>query len=93
MSRFVLVTYDIRNDRRRTRIADELKNYGVRVQYSVFECLPDDKRDAQMRRRVLKLLDEAEDSVRYYRLCENCRKMVEVQGKGEVSEDEEVWII
>jgi CRISPR-associated protein Cas2 len=93
LSRFVLVTYDIRDDKRRTKVANELKNYGTRVQYSVFECLPDEQRDHGMRRRVSALINQQEDSVRYYRLCEACRKNVEVQGSGEVTEDTEVWIV
>jgi CRISPR-associated protein Cas2 len=36
---FYLVSYDIPDDRRRTRLAKLLKDYGGRVQYSVFECL------------------------------------------------------
>lgn len=93
MSRFVLVTYDIKDDRRRAKVANELKNYGTRVQYSVFECLPDKKRLEKMYENILKLIDEKEDSVRYYEICEACLDKVEIQGLGEISEDGEMWIV
>ena len=31
-----VVSYDVRDDRRRTRLAHALKDFGERVQYSVF---------------------------------------------------------
>ena len=34
---FILVTYDIENDRRRTKIHKLLEGYGLAVQYNVFE--------------------------------------------------------
>jgi CRISPR-associated protein Cas2 len=33
-----LVCYDIRNDKRLRRVAGICEGYGLRVQYSVFEC-------------------------------------------------------
>jgi CRISPR-associated protein Cas2 len=35
---FVVVVYDISNDKRRTRLHNALLDYGTPVQYSVFEC-------------------------------------------------------
>ncbi|RJP30197.1 MAG: CRISPR-associated endonuclease Cas2 [Candidatus Omnitrophota bacterium] len=90
---FILVTYDIKNDKRRLKVANELKNYGERVQYSVFECLPDAKRNEEMRRKLAELIDETEDSVRFYDLCATCIGQVEIFGMGELTEDEECWII
>jgi len=33
----VMVSYDIANDKRRSKIARTMEDYGTRVQYSVFE--------------------------------------------------------
>ena len=33
-----VVAYDIRQDRRRNKVMNTLKDFGLRVQYSVFEC-------------------------------------------------------
>lgn len=40
---FVVVSYDIVNDRQRQRLAKVLGDYGQRVQKSVFECRVDER--------------------------------------------------
>ena len=35
---YVVVSYDITNDRRRLKVMKTLEGFGERVQYSVFEC-------------------------------------------------------
>jgi CRISPR-associated protein Cas2 len=72
------------DDRRRTRLAHTLKDFGQRVQYSVFECLLAEDQMAHLRARVAKLTDPTEDSVRFYRLCANCEARIEIQGLGKV---------
>lgn len=82
MMRFVLVTYDIENDRRRTKIHKILEGYGSAVQYSVFECFISDEEYDEMRLRLQRLLDanHPDDSVRYYVLCRTCVERVEIDG-------------
>jgi CRISPR-associated protein Cas2 len=67
-----VVAYDVADDRRRARLASTLEDYGVRVQYSVFECLIDDRRLEELRRRAAAILDPSEDRIAYYRLCPRC---------------------
>jgi len=89
----IVVSYDIPNDRRRTRLAHTLKDFGRRVQYSVFEChLEPDQLD-RLRQKVLKLMDEEKDNVRFYRLCAGCTPQVEAHGVGQAPEDPEVYIL
>ena len=66
---FYLVSYDIVDDRRRARVHKLLKNYGTRVQYSVFECQLEAARLAELRQRLKPFLDTKQDSLRAYRLC------------------------
>ncbi|MBC2698445.1 MAG: CRISPR-associated endonuclease Cas2, partial [ANME-2 cluster archaeon] len=40
---FVVISYDISDDGMRKKVANILLDHGVRVQYSVFECLVDAK--------------------------------------------------
>jgi len=82
MMQFILVTYDIENDRRRTKIHKLLEGYGSAVQYSVFECLISEEDYAQLRMRLQKLMDPKNliDSVRYYVLCRNCVERVDIDG-------------
>ncbi len=80
---FVLVVYDISNDRRRTRLHDTLLDYGSPVQYSVFECLLDEKGLARMKQAVRKVIRPQVDHVRFYYLCAECVRKTEVTGRGE----------
>lgn len=90
---FVVVSYDVVNDRRRNKIADTLENYGTRVQKSVFECILEPPRLANLIKEVTKLLEEKEDTLRVYRLCDGCLSRVLVYGIGELTKDKEVYIV
>ena len=37
--KFVVIAYDIVDDKHRTKISKLLEGYGERVNYSVFECM------------------------------------------------------
>jgi CRISPR-associated protein Cas2 len=65
-----VVSYDIVDDRRRTRLAKVLKDFGVRVQYSVFECRLEPSQLQALDRRIHRVIDEAKDTVRIYRVCQ-----------------------
>ena len=69
-----IVTYDISNDKRRTKVSDLLEAYGVRVNYSVFEIeLNETKRNQLLYEIELKkLINKKYDSLRFYHVCENC---------------------
>jgi len=77
---FIVVVYDISNDRRRVKLHNLLKDYGSPVQYSVFECLLEPKQETAMKKRVVKLIKPKVDSVRFYHLCAACVKQIEVPG-------------
>ena len=57
-----------------------LKDYGQRVQYSVFECQLRPQDFKRLRERLRPLLDLAEDDVRFYRLCEVCLPKARIWG-------------
>jgi CRISPR-associated protein Cas2 len=90
---YVMVSYDIVDDRTRTRVMKLLKNYGHRVQLSVFECDLDEGRYTEMVRSVVGLIDREQDRVRYYPLCQGCVKRVVISGWGELKQDEAFEII
>ena len=75
-----MVSYDIPDDRRRTRLHRDLKGFGMRVQYSVFECVLDEPEAARSQATVRRTIKRGEDHVRYYRLCENCVSRITVLG-------------
>jgi len=90
---FVIVSYDITDDRRRAKIAKTLLNFGARVQKSVFECEIDDRQYLKMKQQVDKQIDAEEDSVRYYSICLKCAGNIQISGLGVVREDEDVVVL
>lgn len=89
---FVIVSYDIEDDKTRTRLAKKLLDFGPRVQFSVFEA-DITKKELEKLRSLLKAVKLKEkDSIRLYRLCEMCTKSVEIWGKGEVTKDKDYYI-
>jgi len=81
----VLVTYDVRTDsdagrRRLRRVARLCENSGQRVQFSVFECLVDPAQWTRLRGELMKEIEPAEDSLRFYFLGANWQRRVEHAG-------------
>ncbi|MGD9675838.1 MAG: CRISPR-associated endonuclease Cas2 [Candidatus Bipolaricaulia bacterium] len=69
----LLVTYDIdtgdrEGQRRLARVAKVCESYGVRVQYSVFECRLTEVAELRLRHELEDLIKPAVDSVRFYRI-------------------------
>jgi len=87
---FVVVTYDISEDKRRTKVYNALKSYGQWMQYSVFECDLTRTEYAKLRSRLAKLIKPDEDSIRFYFLCACCQGKVERIG-GEMVRDNTVF--
>jgi CRISPR-associated protein Cas2 len=84
----VLVSYDVATSdkngaKRLRRVAKICRNYGQRVQYSVFECLVDPAQWTQMRHKLIDVIDDTQDSLRFYFLGANWRKRVEHVGAKE----------
>jgi CRISPR-associated protein Cas2 len=84
----VLVTYDVStiNKSGRTRlrrVAKKCQDFGVRVQNSVFECDIDPTMWAQLKHMLLSIIDQDQDSLRFYFLGSNWRHKVEHHGTKE----------
>ncbi|RMG61041.1 MAG: CRISPR-associated endonuclease Cas2 [Deltaproteobacteria bacterium] len=90
---FVVVSYDVSDDRKRRKLAKFLLDYGKRVQKSVFEVVASRKSVEKMKRRARKFIDEETDSIRYYTLCGRCVVAVEHYGAGPPPEEEEDLIV
>lgn len=91
---FCLVCFDIVDDRTRTKAAKILKEYGVRVQKSVFECgrLGEEK-FLKLKARLEELIDSTEDTVRYYFICKGCLQKMEYSGIGEAPDIETYRVV
>ena len=88
-----VVSYDIPDDRRRTRVHMVLTGFGTWVQYSVFECFLDRKQRMLMEARLLNEIQQREDSIRIYSLCGACLPKVEVLGRGDLPHEEQVYLL
>jgi len=89
---FILISYDITNDRKRTRLAKKLLDFGPRVQKSVFEADVNKEELQKLKEMIGKVELGKEDSIRLYRLCLECKKNVQIWGVGEVTEDKDYYI-
>ncbi len=82
---FVVVTYDVNTEttegkRRLRNVAKICKNYGVRVQNSVFECVVDSVQLMELKSKIGEVMCCETDSVRYYNLGNEGRRRVEHAG-------------
>ena len=94
----VLITYDVNTEtaagRRRLRqIAKQCVNYGQRVQNSVFECLLDASQCRQLQHKLVALMDEKTDSLRFYYLGNSYQTKIEHFGAKATYDPEDVLMI
>lgn len=88
-----LVSYDVSTvdaaGRKRLRkVAKECVNYGQRVQNSVFEVDVDYGTFLNLKDRLMKIIDEEQDSLRFYYLGNNWKRRVEHIGAKETYDPE-----
>lgn len=91
-----IVSYDIVDNKKRTKLAKKLLNFGSRVQYSVFECNLTQKQLTEMIKQILPFVDLETDSLRIYRLCDTCRKDIQTFGikrKWEDMQDDQTIVV
>ncbi|MED1639693.1 CRISPR-associated endonuclease Cas2 [Bacillus thuringiensis] len=78
----VLITYDVSTtnsvgQKRLRKVSKICQNYGQRVQNSVFECVVDETQFATLKMELIKIINEDEDSLRFYQLGNNYKNRVE----------------
>ena len=94
----VLITYDVNTQTpagrtRLRKVAKQCTNYGQRVQNSVFECVLDAAKAREVKEKLIKLIDEQNDSLRFYYLGNNYRKRIEHIGAKESFDVEDTLIL
>jgi CRISPR-associated protein Cas2 len=63
---WIIVTYDIKTDKKRNRLAKELLKFGIRTQYSFFECDVNEK-ELNIIKKIVKKYSDADDFVIIYK--------------------------
>lgn len=81
----VLVSYDVstvdkRGQARLRRVAKTCLDYGQRVQNSVFECVVDPAQWTELRAKLVEIIDEDSDSLRFYFLGSSWERRLEHVG-------------
>lgn len=84
----VLITYDVSTvssggEKRLRKVSKVCQNYGQRVQNSVFECVVDAAQFASLKIELTNIIDENNDSLRFYQLGNNYKTKVEHIGVNE----------
>ncbi len=64
-----LIIYDIRDEKRLSKVAKAMESYGTRVQKSVFEMIANPDIIQELRRKIGNIIDETEDFVVYFEIC------------------------
>ncbi|MCK9280546.1 MAG: CRISPR-associated endonuclease Cas2 [Melioribacteraceae bacterium] len=71
-----IVSYDISSDRIRSKAAKVLEQYGVRIQYSMFECSLTKKELSELKQKLEKLINKKDSSIYFFPLCESCNNKI-----------------
>lgn len=94
----ILVAYDVNTTTKegRTRlrkVAQVCQGHGQRVQYSIFECTVNEAQMQIFRTRLLKVIDQREDSLLIYRLHGQRQDVVESYGRAHYVDYNEPLIV
>lgn len=89
---FILIIYDIVDNKRRVKFAKLLEGYGTRVQKSAFEAMLSQKSYEKLVREIPRYINSAsgEDSVRIYRMIGKGR--VQSWGDGPKQQEEIILV-
>lgn len=94
----ILVTYDVvtttaAGRKRLRKVAKTCESYGMRVQNSVFECVVDATQFKQLQLALSEIINQQEDSLRFYQLGNNYKTKVNHIGAKETINVEDVLIL
>ena len=83
---YILITYDVdtistSGQKRLRRVARICKDYGQRVQNSVFECEMTEAQYVKLKDVLTAVMDKQLDSIRFYHLNKNENRRIETVGR------------
>jgi CRISPR-associated protein Cas2 len=84
---FMVISYDISDNRRRTKIMKTLEDFGTHVQFSVFECRLKPNEFARLKKLLKPLVREPQDTIRVYFIGADDVGRIQIIGAGSVTED------
>ena len=94
----MLVSYDVNTmtvagKRRLRRVAKLCESWGIRVQNSVFECVLDSAQCKTLQNKLLSLMEDDKDSLRFYYLGNKYQTKIEHFGAKKSYEPEGVLMV
>ena len=94
----VLISYDVstideKGRKRLRKVAKECQNHAQRVQNSVFEADLDYSAFMKLKNRLISIIDEEKDSLRFYYLGNNWERRIEHIGAKSTYDPEGVIIV
>jgi len=72
---YVIVAYDIRSNKKRSKLAKNLLQFGIRTQKSMFECEVN-KKELNIIKKLAKKFSDDEDFVTVYEIYERDTKRI-----------------
>ena len=78
------ISYDIANSKRLSKVSRLLQNFGIRIQYSFFECEMEKSQLEVLKEALLKIINKKQDSIRIYPICEDCIRETSTLGEGDI---------
>ncbi len=88
-----IVSYDITETKRRTRLRKNLLRFGNAVQFSVFECDLVPRELERMKKTIVAIIDKRTDNVRIYPMCEKCANSVDFFGGKPLEKNEIFYVV
>lgn len=76
------IAYDIVDDKRRNKLHKFLKQYGLNVQKSIFQCVLSKDILNELIVKMREFMDEKEDKLYVYPVCEKCLNSALSDGNG-----------
>lgn len=90
---YFVISYDISDHKRLAKIANVMTKYTTRVLYSIFEGELTSEQEKAIKFEVKDLLLPEEDSVIYFKLCEECADKIRAGGRKMPIQRDENFII
>ena len=93
----VLITYDVNTENkegktRLRKVAKICKNYGQRVQNSVFECVIESAQYSYLKSQLTEIIDKDIDSIRFYSMGNSYKNRIEHIGKENTLQQDKILI-
>lgn len=89
----MVVAYDIADPRRLNRVAKVMKDFGLRVQKSIFEVEVSPVAFREMRKRTEAEMVPEEDGVKYFPLCNRCAETLVAIGLWARKDDDGPYVV